>query len=337
MKNRTGKLSQTHLWLVGTLCLCLFILNVQAVVAQTPVPPADQSDAVLTIQQLRVQVMPEFDDPRVLLIIQGRLDASDAAFPLPITFRVPRGAQINQMAVMDISTGATTSQPFDAQPDPSDPRWSLVTYTVDNAHFFYEYYYDPIEGETDKQFTYAFSSLQPINDFSVEIQQPLAATDFTLDPPPTILRFDEAFGFTYHRFNMDALAANDELMITVNYTKAASEPSLSREQVMGMQGNDVPSEMPAVMGVSHATSSSVPEWAFVLLGVTILVIGGGFVWNRTQPGNTPIKAMAPRVSINPTVSKAESLLGFCTQCGATLKSGAHFCHICGIPCKVAQE
>jgi hypothetical protein len=277
--------------------------------------------------------MPEFDDPRILLIVQGRLAASDTTFPLPITFRVPRGAQINQMAVMDVSTGATTSQPFDAQPDPDDSRWSLVTYTLDNAHFFYEYYYNPLDGETDKQFTYEFGSLQPINDLLIEIQQPLAATDFALEPSPTVARFDEGFGFTYHQFSIGSLAADDEIRIDVNYTKTDPEPSLSREQVMGMQGSETPPEMPPATETSQAMGSAVPTWLLVLLGAVVLIIGGVFIWNRTQLGSTSSAAVAPRVSAPSKVSQAESVPGFCAQCGATLKMDAHFCHVCGTSCK----
>ncbi len=324
MNNTSSEWIWTRLWYVGLLCLCLclFSANVQTVAAQTPVPPADEPAANPTIQQLRIQVMPEFDDPRVLVIIQGRLTASDTAFPLPITFRVPRGAQINQMAVMNVSTGATTLQPFDAQPDPDDPRWTLVTYTLDSAHFFYEYYYDPLEGETDKQFTYAFRSPQPINDLLLEVQQPLTAINFTSDPPPTVARFDEALGFTYHQFNVGALVDGEEMTVAVNYTKTDPEPSLSREQMMGMQGNKEPSGMPVAAEASHTTDNIVPDWIFVLLGSVVLLTVGGFVWKRTQPANAFATSK---------VSKARSLSRFCTQCGATLKMNAHFCHVCGIP------
>ena len=320
---------RTGLGVVGflSLCLCLLAVNVPTVAAQTPVPPAGESDADLAIQQLRIQVLPEFDNPRVLVVVQGRLAASDITFPLPVTFRVPRGAQINQMAVMDVSTGATTSQSFDAQPDPDDSRWSLVSYALDNAHFFYEYYYDPIEGETNKQFTYAFSSLQPVMDFSLEVQQPLAATNFTLDPPPTIARFDEAFGFTYHQFNIGSITADDEVTVAVSYTKTDPDPSLSREQVMGMQGSVDPPEMPAAAETSHATSSTVPTWTFVMLGAVILVSIGAFAWYRSQPA-----AVSP-VTVAPRASKAHESSEFCTQCGATLKTNARFCHVCGTPCK----
>ena len=114
------------------------------------------------IQQLRVQVLPEYDDPRVLVVVQGRLSAPGTAFPLPVTFRLPVDAQINQMASMDMLTRGTVSLPYDVQPDPEDPRWSLVTYTLDNAHFFYEYYYQPIEGQMEKQFAFTFSSPQAV-------------------------------------------------------------------------------------------------------------------------------------------------------------------------------
>jgi hypothetical protein len=332
MNDTSGERSRVRLWCVGLLCLCLcaFGVNVQTVVAQTPVPPADEPAVDLGIQQLRIQVMPEFDDPRVLVIVQGRLTASDTSFPLPVTFRVPRGAQINQMAVMNVSTGATTSQTFDAQPDPDDPRWSRVTYTLDNAHFFYEYYYDPLEGETDKQFTYTFSSLQPVGDLLLEVQQPLTAADFTSDPPPTIARFDEALGFTYHQFNVGALAADEDMAVTVHYTKTDPEPSLSREQVMQMQGGGEPAEMPVATVSNHTTGNTVSVWVYVLLGAVALIVVSAFVWKRAQPATVPAKAAVPRASAPPA---ANSTSEFCTQCGATLKPNARFCHVCGTACK----
>ncbi|KPL21878.1 MAG: hypothetical protein AMJ93_08525 [Anaerolineae bacterium SM23_84] len=322
---------------MGFLCLCVCSLsaNGRTAAAQTPISPTNEPGADLGIQRLRIQVMPEFDDPRVLVIIQGRLAAPDTAFPLPVTFRVPRGAQINQMAVMDVSTGATTGQPFDAQPDPDDARWSLVTYTLDNAHFFYEYYYNPLEGETDKQFTYAFSSPQPVENLLLEVQQPLAATNFTLDPSPTIARFDEGLGFTYHQFNVGSLAAGEESAIAVSYTKANPEPSLSRAEVMAMQTQDEPSEIPPAVETGHAGSPA-PTWTLVLLGAVALVSVGGFVWYRSQPSSVSTAAVA-RVSASPQASKARSSAGFCTECGATLKTNARFCHVCGVSCKADLE
>ena len=312
-QERRGSLRRARLWCLG-LVLCLCMVNIQPAAAQEPA-------ADLQVQQLRIQVMPEFDDPRVLVIVQGRLAVPDVAFPMSVTFRVPRGAQINQMVAMDVTTGATRSQPFDIQSDPDDARWSLVTYTLDNAHFFYEYYYNPLVGETDKQFTFTFSSLQPVVDLLLEVQQPLAATDFTLDPAPTIVRFDEALGFTYHRFSIGTLAAGGETLVKVSYTKTDPAPSLSREQSMTMQMGSPPADTSPMEETSRA-SSTIPTWVFVLLGSGLLATIGGFIWYRTRPGSAP-RASAPEIGRGQ----------FCHQCGTALKANARFCHVCGASSK----
>ena len=92
------------------MCLCVAVLWALAgagrVAAQEPGAPAEAPVGTeLQIQQMRIQIMPEFDDPRVLVIVQGRLAAPAVDLSQPITFRLPRSAQINQMATMNMNTG----------------------------------------------------------------------------------------------------------------------------------------------------------------------------------------------------------------------------------------
>ena len=308
---KRGGLGRAVLWGLGLL-LCLSTAGIRMVAAQEPTGGS-------SIQQLRIQVMPEFDDPRVLVIAQGRLAITDTDLPLSVTFRVPKGAQINQMAVMDMMIGATKSKSFETQADPDDPRWSLVTYTLDNAHFFYEYYFDPLVGETDKTFTFFFSSLQPVDDLLIEIQQPFAATDFTLAPSPTTTRHDETFGFTYHQFSVGALAAGEETSVEVSYTKTDPAPSVSREQLLSMQTGSPPPDT-ASIAEARQTSGNLPGWAFFLLGGMAIAAAGGFAWHRTRSGQAPLSA-----------DRDVDRDLFCTRCGTALKVEADFCHICGAP------
>jgi hypothetical protein len=307
--------------------MCLWLLNINGwpAAAQAILPPASGANTGPDIQQLRIQVMPEFDDPRVLVIIQGRLAGSGATFPVPVTFRVPRGAQINQMAVMDVATGATAPQSFDARPDPDGARWSLVTYALDNAHFFYEYYYDPLVGGADKQFIYTFSSPQRVIELLLEVQQPLAATDFALDPLPTIARHDDALGFTYHQFNVGGLASGEETAVTVRYTKTDPEPSMSREDVMAMQMQGAPPDVPAAAETGKI-GENVPSWPAILVTV-VLVSAGGLVWFRSVSSGDSSVPVACRNREATHVLAASP--GRCPQCGATYKPNARFCHVCG--------
>jgi hypothetical protein len=302
-------------WLALAACLLLMVWQ----------PAAAQEPALAhRVQRLRVQVMPEFDDPRVLVVAQGRLALDGADLPVEVTFRVPRGVQINQMASMDMSTGATASRTFQVKPDPDDARWSLVTYALDDAHFFYEYYYDPIAGQTDKHFALTFSSLQAVDDLALEVQQPLAATDFETVPAPTTTRTDESMGFTYHRIQVGALAAGGEASVEVSYTKTDPAPSVSREQMADMQKMSAPAEA-SVVGAA-GPKNGVPLWACVLFGAATVTAVGGFIWYNGRPGGTSATRPPP----------VESDL-FCARCGAALKDGALFCHACGASSRRLNE
>lgn len=282
-------------------------------------PVTAQTD--VTIQQLRIQVMPEFDDPRLLVIIQGRLNAPADTFPRPVTFLVPRGSQINQMATMNVTTGETVPQAYNALPSPTDNRWTEVTYTLDSAHFFYEYYDQAPAGTTDKQFNWLFTSPFPITDLLIEIQQPLKATNFSLEPAAPTTRLDNQFGFTYHQFAIGSLAASDEWAVQATYQKSDPAPSISRDQLnnAGQTVSISPTETTTTTAAPAGTSTSptpLTTATGLLAGLVGLAIIIRLVWLRRQ--TQPL----------PTVSQSPSAK-FCSYCGIPLKENSKFCHACG--------
>lgn len=334
-------------WRVALLLALVAVLAFEA-------PVAAQGSEVL-IQQLSVQVMPEFDDPRVLVIVQGRVDPGAAGFPTTLAVRVPRGAQVNQMAELMVDTGATAPQPYDVQPDLEDDSWTIVTYAVSSAHFFYEYYYLPYAPEaTDKAFKFTFRSPVAVNDLRIEVQQPLKATAFTLDPLPSVARQDDALGFTYHQYVLGDLAAGENVAIDVAYTKIDPNPSVAREQMAGL--STAPAPMPPTAAqsesVSSATGPGVP-WGWIGLGVAAIAAAGYVGWLAGR--RTPGARSAPQPTRRPELHSAEARaipippsgddvatvreehedgsasadVRFCVTCGAQLKANARFCHVCG--------
>ena len=295
------------------LCLALLLalwtpLAARPALAQEPANPAD-----LRIQQLSVQVMPEFDDPRVLVIVQGRVAATH--FPVTVTFRLPNNAQINQMATVNMASAGTTTATYQTQPDPADARWQLVSYSLDGAHFFYEYYYDPIVGSTDKEFTYTLSSYHAVEQASVEIQQPAAADDFRTVPAAASSRLDENLRLYYHRLEVGALDAGQEVSIGVSYHKSDPDPSLTWEQVMALQEGKRPPETTATQ---TQAALPVPTEVLVFLGGALLVLAGAFVGYRLR-----LSDAAAYKSAGDPAGPA------CRLCGTALKPDASFCHHCG--------
>jgi hypothetical protein len=300
-----------RLWLVVSLLALWPVFAGQSISAQEGARPED-----LRIQQMRVQVMPEFDDPRVLVMVQGRAMAYDYQYPVTITFRVPAGAQINQMATVNMDSAGATMEAYEARPDPEDSRWQLVSYELGGAHFFYEYYYDPIVGEREKAFTYLLSSYHPVDEVTVEIQEPKGAEAFRTMPEAVSSRVDETLRLAYHEIEVGALKAGEEASVVVNYTKSGMEPSLTWEQVMALQEGKRP---PATTGSGgESPGSGMPSEIVIFVGSASLIFVGVFIGYRLR--------LSDAAGDGAGEGQPEA---YCRMCGAGLKLEASYCHQCG--------
>ena len=220
------------------------------------------------------------------------------------------------MATVNMQSAGTTMMPYETQPDPADARWQLVTYTLDGAHFFYEYYYDSIVGDVDKEFTYTLNSYHPVDDASVEIQEPKAAEEFSTSPQAAATRLDQNLRLYYHQIPLGALEPGQDTSISVTYTKADPDPSLTWEQVMALQEGKRP---PETTGPVQAPSGfQIPTEVFVFVGGALLILIGSFVGYRLR--------LAERAETEASESEPDL---FCRMCGTTLKADASFCHQCG--------
>ncbi|MCB8959672.1 MAG: zinc ribbon domain-containing protein [Ardenticatenales bacterium] len=297
-----------------------------------PVQAQATAPALTEIQQLRVQVMPEFDDPRVLVIVQGRLNVTEAELPVTLTVAVPRAAQVNQMAVMNLGTGQMEQRTYEALPDPESADWSLVSYELDGAHFFYEYYYDPFAGGDEKAFTYTFHTIHPVGaDLLIEVLEPRAAGDFTLTPPSTVSRFDELFELTYHQFTVGVLPAGESYPIDISYVRSETEPSVSRQELAAAQPST--GELPSLetgsvgSGLIAAPLATAPaqsnwfaeNWVPILFFVGMTAAVAAFAWSRRHSSGGS--------GWSPAAARSASMR--CPVCDQPLRRGARFCDECG--------
>jgi hypothetical protein len=304
--------------------------------AQGPTPPPFTPPPGIVqpgVLQLRVQIMPEFDDPRVLIIVQGTLDAG-AQLPASMTFRLPSDASINQMAVIDPAVGVPQLQTYDSKPDPAHPEWMLVTYTLTSSHFFYEYYYNPIVGAPDKQIDFKFNSVQPVGALLLEAQQPRTASNFTMEPAAQATNVDQ-WGLTEHQLTGGALAANTDFTWKIRYTKTGSDTSVTREQ--GQGGNPSTGGQPSTTGDTPAAAFNSWTLPIVLLAAGLVVAGVlGYFWPALRAGRRGARsaAKARRDVKSPGLTPPPQPAtggGFCYRCGKALVEEAEFCHACGAP------
>jgi hypothetical protein len=284
-------------------------------------PATAQSLTDLRLERAHVSVWPEYDDPRVLILYEGAF-VDDGGFPQTVEFPVPLGIDVNQAAGLT-PDGRYLRQPYQIIPEDG---YALLRYELPVPTFFFEYYYDPIEGETDKTIDWWLRTSYPITDLQVDVQQPLNATGFTVSPAADLINIGQD-GFKHHLFSHRTLDVGEELKLHISYTKADLEPSVTRQ----------PFVEPGAAALATTTPTPNqglnPAALLIVVGAAGLLAGGGYWYLNRQRADdlyddeeweAPRRARRPR-----RAPDAETVTGYCHQCGKGLRADDRFCPGCG--------
>lgn len=280
--------------------------------------PAAEPPAALRIARLQLSIWPEYDDPRVLLIIRGEL-ATGAAFPTQVTLPVPKDAELIGAGMIS-ELGELLLHPHRVIPgDASD----TLEITLPSPRFFAELYYDPFEATGDtKRFSYTFTAPYPITQFDVDIQKPYTASEFVTEPP-AMAQETEGRDTTYHRFAYRDVAAGQPTAFTVSYVKTDPQPSVSK-------ADSAPDESPAARG----PQDRMLIYFGILAGVTAAYVLATFllaVYRRRRAATEAPETQPLPLSVSPvppTVTPA-AVANFCSHCGHVLNADYAFCPGCG--------
>ncbi|MCI0478738.1 MAG: zinc-ribbon domain-containing protein, partial [Anaerolineales bacterium] len=259
---------------------------------------------------LKISIWPEFDKPSVLVMLDGVLaDASN--LPRPISILIPADAQLFVTTWENPDGSLAPEQP--AQQTKQDDGYTRVTFTTAQPKFRVEYYHDAARGTPDKTINFAYKSIGVIDAVTLEIQQPLKASNFAVTPAPQTMRTDSD-GFKYFVQTYSNAVAEQTLTAQIKYTKTDPNPSVSAQ--------------PAPAPVAASESNN---WflliALVALGLAVLL---GFILLQQRALAT--RPAAPTGSKNRKRGKHRAGAAaaiFCTQCGRALGANENFCPQCG--------
>ena len=277
------------------------VLFVVIVLALTPSLVLAQTNP--TIENLTVQLWPEFDRPEMLVMYTFSL-SEGSTLPTDLKIRVPANADLT--AVAKDGADVPINVPYDAPIKEGD--WIVVTLTITDLETYRVEYYAPIEknGET-REFDFVWQSDYAVRNLNVEFQQPSSATALQIVPLlPTISAL--ANGNSYYRGEFAGVSANEIFSFSMSYNK--EDEALMPVQISEMEDN--------------LFSDSLP---MVLVGVGVVMIVGGilyFVLSGRYSGK-PI----PRKRHSPSVSGGLQGVTYCHECGKRARSGDKFCRSCG--------
>ncbi len=284
--------------------------------------PATEPPADLRIARLQLSIWPEYDDPRVLLIVRGEL-VPGTAFPTRVTLPIPKGAELIGAGMVS-ELGELLLHPHRVIPgDASDS----LEITLPALRFFAELYYDPFATPGDaKRFSYTFEAPYPINQFSIAVQKPYTATEFVTEPP-AMTQESEGRDTTYHLFTYRDVAAGQATTLTVSYVKTNPEPSVPK-------ADNAPAASPATRG----PQDRMLIYFGILAGVIAAYVLATLLWTAYRrrhaiaatPEEPPLPLPVPSA---PPVAPAAA--NFCSNCGRTLDADYAFCPGCGHAVRVS--
>jgi len=304
-------------WIVLLLTLLL------PLTAQAQTPPQ--------IQNLSVEVWPEFDRPETLIIYRAAL-SPNTSLPAEVIFQMP-GHVENMHAIAVEQNGGLVDVPTEAIEMRRDGNDLFLTFTTPAPNIQFEYYDSAILNKNGdaRELAYVFAAPYNVETAVIQVQQPAQSTDFSVTPAAGN-SYVGRDGLNYHNIELSGLSSGDTVEVAADYSRTTDELSV---ELITLNA-PVPAQADPVVPTTTPTSTQPINWGYVMIGagvVLLLAVGGYWWWSQRQsdeePQRRPARSTRRRRSKASLSSDEDTSGGYCYRCGAALRSDAQFCHKCG--------
>ncbi|MBI4594852.1 MAG: zinc ribbon domain-containing protein [Candidatus Tectomicrobia bacterium] len=279
------------------------------------------------IDKITLQVWPEYDDPRVLVMVAGEF-RDKVNYPRKFLFQAPKEADINSTCSLT-ADGTHLSQLYSVN-KLEDSR--EISFNMPEPRFHYEYYYNPFNPLSEsgqKTFDLSFKLPYPVDKLEVEIQQPLKATNFSLTPVSQTSGPDQG-GFNAYRYVYNKLEAGQIVPFKVSYTKTDSAPSVKKTSNQSQMGSSSqPGNKSMIVILTIGAAAAMALGGYWIISGKRTVAQPAMVTTRRNAG-----AKHPERGGNGKgMGTVASGTKFCSSCGSRLSLKGKFCANCGAKVK----
>jgi len=286
-------------------------LSIALLLVLLTIPLSAHAQGEVTLDNLTVQLWPEFDQPAMLVIYDFTL-AEGTSLPVDVTMHVPADATVIAVAFADSGglLNATYQQPF------AEGNQQALTITVDTKTSYHIEYYAPLtRTDSQRDYTYLWPGDYAVNTLDVSVRVPVDTTDITTTPQmaDTSLTGDTQKLLTW---STSGLEAGDQVPIQITYTKTSDQLSAAGQP---LEAGNIDESTPGRVSLNNYLP-------YILggLGVVLILAGGIYFWQTSQVRSTPRRRRHRSQS-----DQDEGGDIYCSQCGQRAKSGDRFCRSCG--------
>lgn len=298
--------------------LLVFLVVAVPVLAQGPT----------SLESLHIALWPEFDDPRLLVILDGVLSESGATVRVPI----PAGAELNAVATAEAAGGYLNA----AYETETGADGQIVVFSPQNPGFRIEYYV-PLDTSGDqRQVQFALpAGYLSANTTTIEALVPPDAANISTTPPLQAGGVGTSNGQLFQGevedeitqgFSQEIRYNNPAGALTVSETARATAAPVVTPAPASPQSADSTSRLPLLLGLGLAAA-------------LLIAIGAYGLWRTRQPAPEPAspasrppaarsdKPRSPTPPASPAAASGQDR--FCRQCGAEFQRSDRFCRQCG--------
>jgi hypothetical protein len=287
-----------------------------------------KAETPITFNTMEIDLWPEYDQPTVLVIYHIFI-APGTALPVTMTLHIPASVGDPAHIATRESDGILYNAPFKRT---VSGDWSAVTITATALEVQFEYY-DPglIKNGADCSFSYEWQGEYDVNSLSIQVQQPVSATNMQITPSLGLGAVGSS-GITFYNSTVGTVKAGTKFSVAMKYQKSNDNLTASNLQVQ-------PSTPISSQTTGRAAGLNVIlAWTLGGLGALLLVGGGIWYWRSSRPGSSgqarkrhtiqPKKSAVKAAVATPVESPAGDGI-YCHQCGNRARDGDVFCRSCG--------
>ena len=278
-----------------------------------------------TFGNLDVALWPEYDRQGNVLVIYKITLPPSVSLPADLTLRIPAAAgKPNAVAVRE-ADGILRDVNYQRQ---VSGDWASINFTATMPEVQFEYY-DPalVKQGTQRTFEYRWPGDYPVDFLTIEVQQPLGASQMQFSPA-TDSSETRGDGLVYYTKRVGDLPGGQTFSQQISYQKESDTLTVGEQQVQ-------PS---APMSASPSTQGSLRTalpWILGLAGVALLVGGAVWYWQsgKDKESGKPKRRRRSAASQPQPAAGGESYI-YCHQCGKRAAVGDRFCRTCGTKLRI---
>lgn len=298
--------------------LSLILLLLAALFMTVPA----QAQSSPNLSSLEIDIWPENDRPDVLVIYRLTL-SPNTPLPVDMTVQIPTAAGAPFAVAAKQVDGSLINVNYTQKPSGD---WNQISFKAPMPEIQIEYY-DPglVKQNASRHFEYTWPGGFRVDSVSVQVQEPVDATDMRITPGlGNATRGTD--GLNYYQSTVGALNPNQDFKISLDYQKTTDRLSAEVLQVK-------PSQEINANTTGRVKYTDALPWALGALGLVLIFGGALWYWLTGRKYNVPQRPRRLRGKRQEPeavpVGEDEGIT-YCHQCGKRAGPGDRFCRSCGV-------